>query len=318
MPVNDTEVAQSAHLHTVATFEHGAAPPPNLLVTGHFRAQPGYHVYRAHGAPSWYAALTLRGQGVYRQAARELHATRGDLVLVRPRAVHDYAIAPEAGTWELIWVHFNPRPAWLTWLRLPEVGDGLFAVSLRTPGVFARARRAMLRLHGDVCRAQGLPRDFIRPAPEPDPYHEYLADLDALELELALSGLEEVLLLAMRESTRHGPRILDSRVRQVLAIIASDPAARHDVRALADRVALSPSRLAHLFKQETGETISYALLSLKMRQAARLLEATDLPIGAIAQQLGYASLYYFSRQFHYHFGLSPRAYRKALSAATAR
>jgi AraC family transcriptional regulator of arabinose operon len=302
-------------LHNVATFAPGASPPPHLLVTGHFRAQAGYHVYRAHGSPSWYAALTLHGQGVYRQAGRELRANPGDVVLLSPRAVHDYAIAQGAEMWELIWVHFNPRPAWLTWLRLPAIGDGLFAVSLCTSGVFTRARRAMLRLHGDVCSAQGLPRDFVRPAPEPDPYHEYLADLDALQLELALSGLEEVLLLAMRESKRQGPRSLDSRVQRVLTIIGCDPVARHDLRALADSVALSPSRLAHLFKQETGETISYALLSLKMRQAARLLEATDLPIGAIAQQLGYASLYYFSRQFHYHFGLSPRAYRRALTTA---
>jgi AraC-like DNA-binding protein len=43
-----------------------------------------------------------------------------------------------------------------------------------------------------------------------------------------------------------------------------------------------------------------------------------MSIGAVAQQLGYTSLYYFSRQFHYHFGVSPRAYREALQSAAIR
>ncbi len=306
-------------LHNIATrFELGASPPPHLLVTGHFRAGPAYHVVRPQGSPNWYASLTLRGQGYYRQARTERRAEPGDLVLLSPRTAHDYGVLAGGRTWELIWAHFNPRPAWLTWLRLPEMGDGLFALRFRSPGAFQRARRAMLRLHGDVCDAMGLPKDFVRRAPEPDPYHEYLPELDAIQLELALSGLEEVLLLGMRETSLQSPRTLDSRVQHVLDILASDPNGKHDVHDLARAVLLSPSRLAHLFKHETGETIGYTLLNLRMRRAALLLEATDLSIGAVAEQLGYSSLYYFSRQFHYHFGISPRSYRDALETSGSR
>jgi AraC-like DNA-binding protein len=45
-------------------------------------------------------------------------------------------------------------------------------------------------------------------------------------------------------------------------------------------------RLAHLFKKEIGDAVS-----------------------AIAEDVGFSSACYFSRQFHRHFGLSPRAYR---------
>src|SRR5664280_281299 len=308
-------MARSAKkLHNLATtLAYGASPPAHLLVTGHFKADPDYEVYRPQGSPNWYAALTLRGHGRYRQSDVEYLAGPGDLVLVSPRAVHDYGVQP-GGTWEFLWTHFNPRPAWLSWLRLPAVAPGLFAVTLRSPGTFDRARRAMLRLHGDVCMPQGLPRDFVRVAPEPGPYHEYLGELNALQLELALSGLEELLVLAMRESKRQDLPALDPRVRQVLAIIGDDPAAKHDLDELARRVLLSPSRLAHLFKQETGETIGYTLLMMRLRQASSLLEATSLPVGSIALELGYSSLYYFSRQFRIHFGISPRAYRAALAA----
>ncbi|HXT35266.1 MAG TPA: helix-turn-helix domain-containing protein [Chloroflexota bacterium] len=302
----------AVELHNTAMEpEESLSPPPDLLVTGHFKARPGYRAYRPRGSPNWYASLTLRGQGVFEQPDFELRTNPGDLVVLRPHAFHDYAV-PAGGTWEFVWAHFNPRPDWLSWWQLPELGAGRFVVRLPGREVFERARRAMLRLHADVCAPQGLPRDFIRKAPEPGPYREHLAELDGLQRDLALSGLEEVLLLAVRESKRMGPRILDPRIRQVLDLIASDPSARHDPRDLARSVALSPSRLAHLFKQETGETIGNTLLGQRMSQAARLLEATDLPVGTIAEELGYSSLYHFSRQFHYHFGAGPRAFRGAL------
>lgn len=305
-------------LHNVAmTPEESLSPPAALMVTGHFKARPGYRAYRPHGSPNWYVSLTIRGQGLFREPESELWTNPGDLVLLRPHAFHDYAVAP-GGRWEFIWAHFNPRPTWLSWWQLPEVGAGRFVVSLRTPEVFERARRAMLRLHADVCAPQGLPRDFIRKAPEPGPYQEHLAELDVLQRELALSGLEELLLLAVRESKRSRPHTLDPRIQQVLDLISHDPSAKHDIHDLARAVMLSPSRLGHLFKLETGDTVSHILLTLRMRQASRLLEASDLPVGEIARQLGYASLYYFSRQFHDHFGVSPSAYRAALDHASAR
>jgi AraC family transcriptional regulator, arabinose operon regulatory protein len=305
-------------LHNIAmTPNESLSPPPDLLVTGHFKARPGYRAYRPHGSPNWYASLTLRGQGVFRQPEFELRTSPGDFVLLRPHAFHDYSVPP-GGAWEFIWTHFNPRPTWLSWWQLPEAGAGRFMVGLRGPDVFERARHAMLRLHADVCAPQGLPRDFIRRAPEPDPYQEHLTGLDVLQRELALSALEEVLLLAVRESKHAGPRTLDSRVHQVLDIISNDPSARHDIDTLARAVMLSPSRLGHLFKQETGDTVGNILLGLRMRQASRLLEASDLPIGEIANELGYASLYYFSRQFHIHFGVSPRAYRASLNSTASR
>jgi AraC family transcriptional regulator, arabinose operon regulatory protein len=302
-------------LHNLAmTPDESPSPPPDLLVTGHFKAQPGYRAYRPRGSPNWYISLTLRGHGVFRQPDFELRTNPGDLVVLRPHAFHDYAVPPRE-RWEFIWAHFNPRPHWLSWWQLPEMGAGRFVVTFRTRDSLLRVRRSMLRLHADVCAPQGLPRDFVRPAPEPEPYREYLAELDALQRDLALCALEEVLLLAVRESKRPGGHILDSRVQQVVDIISRDPSAKYDIDALARLVMLSPSRLAHVFKQETGDTIGNTLLNLRMRQAARLLEVTDLPVGAVAQQLGYSSLYYFSRQFHIHFGASPRAFRRALQEA---
>ena len=43
------------------------APPPALLVAGHYRERYGYAVYRPHGSGNWLITYTLEGHGLYRQ-----------------------------------------------------------------------------------------------------------------------------------------------------------------------------------------------------------------------------------------------------------
>lgn len=266
-------------------------PPPNLLVTGHFHERPGYAVYRRHGSGNWLITYTVAGHGLYRQPGVALRTDPGDVVLLQPGALHDYSVPP-GEAWEFLWAHFHPRPAWLSWWRLPAVGQGLFRAALHAPTARARAYEAFLRAHADACTA----------APMAD--------------ELALNALEEILLLAGRESERPDRRSLDPRVQQILDLFAADLAAPHDLTSLARAVALSPSRLAHLFKEEVGDSPANTLLSLRLRQAARLLRFTSRDVGAIAVDVGFNSPFYFSRQFHRHVGISPRAYRAAATDET--
>lgn len=276
----------AANLYDRAVLhDETGAPPPDLLVTGHFREVHGYAVYRRHGSGNWLITYTLSGEGVYRQPGLTLRARPGDIVLLGPGALHDYAVPP-GGAWEFLWAHFHPRPQWLSWWRLPELGRGLYRASLSPP---ARSRAALvfLTLHADACTGDPLRREF------------------------ALNGLEQVLLLAARE--RATPRRLDPRVQRALDLVSGDLAAPHTLRTLARTLALSPSRLAHLFKGEVGMPVGEIVLSLRMQQAARLLAFTTRDIGDIAADVGFTSPFYFSRQFTRRYGISPRTYRQRAS-----
>ncbi len=268
------------------------SPPPDVLVTGHHLQKTGYKVYRPHGSGNWLVTYTLGGRGLYRRPGVELRVEPGDLVLLAPGALHDYSVPPN-GSWEFLWAHFHPRLEWLSWWRLPEVGSGLYRVSFRTRSARERARQAFLKLHSDA-RSSG-----------------------EMQHSLALNGLEEVLLLAAREGGRSDRRIFDERVRQVLAIISEDLTASHGVPALAREVALSPSRLSHLFKQEVGDSVANTVQRLRLRQAARLLEYTVASVAAVSEDVGYGSPYYFSRQFRRHFGMSPSEYRAMVLGGAA-
>lgn len=72
----------------------------------------------------------------------------------------------------------------------------------------------------------------------------------------------------------------------------------------------NPEYLNRLLKKHNGYTITTYAKDIKMRQAKRLLENTDLKIAAIAEALGFSTENYFYRYFKDNTGISPNQYRK--------
>ena len=52
--------------------------------------------------------------------------------------------------------------------------------------------------------------------------------------------------------------------------------------------------------------------SLKMEEAKRLIQKSDLNFTEISAQLGYDSIHYFSKVFKKHTGLSPSDFAKKI------
>jgi AraC family transcriptional regulator, arabinose operon regulatory protein len=103
--------------------------------------------------------------------------------------------------------------------------------------------------------------------------------------------------------TRH-----DRRIQKIVETLELTPPVV-SVRGLARALNLSTSRLAHLFKAETGGPISQRLLDSRLRKAAHLLEATELRIKEITYVVGYGHPSSFARAFRRRFAVSPREYR---------
>lgn len=70
------------------------------------------------------------------------------------------------------------------------------------------------------------------------------------------------------------------------------------------------SYLSRIFKTETGETFSNALLKIRMEKAKQLLEDTDIPITQIALLTGYNNAAYFVKTFKKYYGETPGYYKK--------
>jgi transcriptional regulator GlxA family with amidase domain len=82
------------------------------------------------------------------------------------------------------------------------------------------------------------------------------------------------------------------------------------VAALAARAHLSERTFARTFRAETGTTPAAHAEALRIEEARRLLETTDLTVAAIAQRLGYAHGETLHRVFLRAVGTTPDRYRQ--------
>ncbi|MCF0146693.1 MAG: AraC family transcriptional regulator, partial [Eubacterium sp.] len=78
---------------------------------------------------------------------------------------------------------------------------------------------------------------------------------------------------------------------------------------LCEAFSYAPAYLSRLIRKKTGMTFSQIIAHHRLEQAAWLLERTDLGIGQVASQVGYADAGYFSRLFHNTYGMLPKEYR---------
>ncbi|WP_285490460.1 helix-turn-helix domain-containing protein [Amycolatopsis taiwanensis] len=85
------------------------------------------------------------------------------------------------------------------------------------------------------------------------------------------------------------------------------------VAALARRAGMSERNFARAFRIETDSTPAAFVESLRVEAARRLLETTDLTVGAIARTVGYKHGETLHRVFSRHLATTPERYRQHFS-----
>lgn len=263
------------------------APPPGRLLAGHFTEPYGYHVRRRRGTRDWLLAFTIAGEGRFVLGERTHICRRGSVVLLSPGTPHEYFTPKGRRLWEFFWVHFTPRADWMDWLEWSR-GKRLSELVITDAIEQARLRQSFIRL--------------VRDNRNIDVFHDELAD----------NALAEIMIVLARHHVQVSAQQLDPRVVQVLRRLSDEFDQDISVAELAQSVAMSPSRLAHLFTAQTGDPIMRARMKLRMRHAARLLEVTSRQVSDIAHDVGFNSLFQFSRQFSRWYDISPTDYRRRL------
>ena len=78
---------------------------------------------------------------------------------------------------------------------------------------------------------------------------------------------------------------------------------------LADEMKFTENYLSIVFKQGTGENISFYIEKMRMKEAGHLLVNTDMLIKDIADQVGYYNLNTFYKAYKRIYGVTPSQYR---------
>jgi AraC family transcriptional regulator of arabinose operon len=109
---------------------------------------------------------------------------------------------------------------------------------------------------------------------------------------------------------RHA-RTRDRRVEVILMLLEANPQRYWQLAEIAQSVNLSPGRLAHLFKSETGTSIQQYITQIRLANARHQLESTFLSIKEIAAAAGFRNVARFSSTFKNAVGTTPAEYRKS-------
>ena len=112
------------------------------------------------------------------------------------------------------------------------------------------------------------------------------------------------------QGTRLVPGFVGPKISTVIAHIHRDAGAPWTVAALAETIAMSPSRFAARFRQTTGQSAMSYVAGWRLNIACRLLRESASSMGSIAAQVGYDDVAAFSRAFKARVGFSPGQWRK--------
>lgn len=232
----------------------------------------------------WELWLVWKGKGWMRTRDRALQLLPGFCALMRPGGIYD-AGHDEDDPIGITYVHFE--------LMEEEVsGKGVKPALKSWPEFW--------QLH-DLDYMEAVTRRIVQLGRE--------APVAATELLRAvLSDLLHRPPLSPGDSAPHLSH--RPRIKEMIARIHAQPHSLPTVKEMAEKMSMSPAHFSRVFHQINGQSPRDFLLQTRIMRARHLLAETDLSIEEIAEQLDYADLYFFSRQFKQKVGIPPSHYRK--------
>jgi len=253
-----------------------------LIVTdcGYFPTAADHERSRPHGCAETILILCVDGFGWCELPDGSHRVSPGQVLVVPPRIPHTYGALAET-PWTVWWMHV--------------FGDDvapLVAASGATP------QEPVLAVP-DLTRAVGLVDEALRGMERDD---------SPATLQTAAGAAWH--LLALLSTAPYGVRTARSDpIQLAIEHLQQHFARRIAVAELAAAAGLSPSHFSALFRRATGCGPHEYQTRLRMMRSRQLLDTTDIPVSAIARQVGYTDPLYFSRQFRAVHGVTATEHR---------
>ncbi len=247
------------------------------------RSQPLDHQFeRKPGFDHWTLGLMLSGSSYMQYANEEIRKLAHCITLTPPDTPYRARFGGQGKTWFEMWAIFPASPAFHS-LATQLIPSNHVALYLPLTHETTGNLKSQFELLSSYDRVG-------------------VADTNQL-IEHGLAGI----LLTLRSLTSQQT---DSRLREAASILSAELDQGMALNDVARRVGMSPSSLSHRFKESYDCTPMHYREAQRLKQAASLLLATDLPLKEVAAQFGFADAFHFSRRFRNHFELSPSQYRK--------
>ena len=116
----------------------------------------------------------------------------------------------------------------------------------------------------------------------------------------------------------HAPPVPEgTSMSELLAWLEANLRRDLSIAAIARRAGMSPRTLSRRFPEQVGTTPAQWIAAARVREAQRLLEATDASIERVASQVGFKSTAVMREHFNNIVGTSPHEYRRNFGRTAA-
>jgi AraC-like DNA-binding protein len=136
----------------------------------------------------------------------------------------------------------------------------------------------------------------------------------AAELCDWLDGVGREFLLGLRDKVQQSrSQVIQAAIQYIQEHLHEDLS----LTTIAAHCAVSHYHLSHLFRKETGTTVTAFIKESRLHRALTLLAGPQMSIAEVAYRVGFEDPNYFSKAFRARFGVSPSEYRKSASRRPA-
>lgn len=258
-----------------------------LYVTdiGHYPHARNHYRQRDEPIGEHILIYCMEGSGYFSIGGKEYRVTENQFFILPPGVPHRYG-ADDRNPWTIYWIHFGGTMA-------PYYSNGLYEPQELAPMAHSRLGER-IALFETIYRTLewGYGNENLLYAASV--LHHLLASFRFIHQfrgrwdEFVQTDIVDTAILFMQEN-------IEKKI---------------SVGELAAYVGYSVSHLTALFHARTGLAPIACFNRLKIRQACRLLDSTDMKVNQICHKVGVGDCFYFSRLFRKETGMSPTAYRK--------
>jgi len=291
-------------LARMPAIEFTALPLPHYIRAGYSLAGPGRKHPERCAIGEFDLLVVAQGCLYIGEEDRQYEVAEGHALILRPD-LHHY---PTAGCTERTashWLHFHTAGSWrLTDDDGEEAAGG--ADDAPAPGRTFRMQTFRIRVP-----------QFSRLV-QPAKMYEVLRQLVALERDSHLHWVrweqqllfQQVLMMLAAGADARSPRPGAVVADQAASYLRKHYRERLTAKNLGEALNFHPVYIARCMKRQFVCSPMEYLLQYRLDQAKLLLLQTDLPVGRVAQDVGFRQAAYFTACFARNEGVTPREYRR--------
>lgn len=249
---------------------------------GYFPEAKGHHINRPNGVEEFIFFYCISGKGVVNIREHSFSLHKNTAICIPKKAAHSYYTFDD-DPWTILWAHFDGT-------------DTAFYPLSQTDVIHFRSEYSsnrMLFLFNQLFRvieSNYSTGNFI-----------YISQ--TLQMILSETYYKDELSSDQNQNNNY----LNAIIKYFYANLSKNLT----LEDISDEFNLSKSYLNALFKKNTNTSPINYLISIKMKEACKLLRSTTYSIKIIAAELGYFDPYYFSHLFKKVVGISPSKYKSS-------